>query len=79
METTSTSSKKITFGYVCGQVLASSISNILGIVIGHPLDLVKVNYLSCSYMYLDQDANVERASFNHGMSEENCDSRRGKV
>lgn len=34
--------KEITFIYVCGQVLASSISNILGLVIGHPLDFVKV-------------------------------------
>jgi hypothetical protein len=76
METTTPSNKQITFGYVCGQVLASSISNIIGLTIGHPLDLVKVSYLWCSF-FIDQDSNVKRAPINNGMSEENSDSRRG--
>ncbi|TNV77299.1 hypothetical protein FGO68_gene3304 [Halteria grandinella] len=34
--------KQITLKYVAGQVLASSVSNMLGLIIGYPLDTVKV-------------------------------------
>ena len=37
--------KKITMKFVMGQVLASSISNFFGIVIGHPFDTIKVREL----------------------------------
>lgn len=40
--TLKSNTKAITLKYFCGQVLASSISNMMGVVIGHPLDTIKV-------------------------------------
>ena len=37
-----TSNKPLTLNFVLGQIYASSVSNILGLIIGHPLDTIKV-------------------------------------
>lgn len=61
--------------FLMGQVFSSSVSNILGVAMGHPLDTVKVKAVCCIRMIIDEDASFSSQDWYTGMHTSNSESR----